>query len=539
MQNSMMPKEGSIIHGKYKLVRKIGEGGMGVVYLAEHLTLNTHFALKILKPQLAQDDNIRKRFIDEAKRHAKLSHENIVKVTDAGTDGIYSFFVMEYISGEDLGKKLQKRSLRLDEVMQYLNQIVSALKYVHDRRMVHRDIKPSNFLVSNTGRIVITDFGIAKSLDAKNTESFTRGGEIVGTPEYMAPEQFDGRASTVCDLYSLGVVVYELLTGKKAFYGHSYYEIIRRVKEEYPPLPSKVSNKISSSIDTFLRKAIDKSPTLRFQSVTQFHQEFYRSAGLQQDSHFKQSPLVHSRMPGSPRQPLIIAGITISLVILLTVFIILFLPKQPSPIIQTGEGFLLARSNLGYSDVTLKLDDRAQEQVTLPLQRSMPSGQHRMMFSSEKIEKDTTLNFTIKNNDTTKLEILFKMKMTKTVEDTNPPGLPGTTGAIGSFGKKDEGEKVQPILTSCTLQLQSDMEAYFFFDGEELSGQKLTSIEKTNIKAGTYVIKAMISGGQTIEKTVMINPGKESERIEFWFGATRRGDMRDVIGQPGTTGPTG
>lgn len=241
-----------------KIEHLIGHGGMGVVYQARQVNLDRRVALKILSPSLSRDPAFAERFLREARALAKLSHPNIVTVFDFGQSEGFYFLTMEFVDGVNLRDTIAASSLTSSEALSIVPQICDALQYAHDAGVVHRDIKPENILIAKNGSIKIADFGLAKILDP-TTEQFTLTGtrQVMGTRNYMAPEQIehpdvvDHRA----DLYSLGVVFYELLTGELPLGRFS--------------LPSEKSATVSSQLDDVVMRTLEKDPGRRFQQASQ------------------------------------------------------------------------------------------------------------------------------------------------------------------------------------------------------------------------------------------------------------------------------
>jgi Serine/threonine protein kinase len=258
------------IVGNYKIIGKIGSGGMGRVYKAVHLTLDRVVAMKMIHPNFVSDTESVNRFYKEAKIQAQLSHPNIVTVYDfLGFDGNY-FIIMEYVHGESVGRIVAERGHFEPKVaLAVFNQILNGIKYAHLKGIIHRDVKPSNFILT-TVAVKITDFGIARIMDDMGLK--TPGG-VVGTPKYMSPEQILGeKTDHRTDIYSLGVAFYEMLTGRVPFSSdtNSDYEI-KRGHIELPPLPpTKVVSGIPKKLEGTVLKALSKKPEERFQSVDEF-----------------------------------------------------------------------------------------------------------------------------------------------------------------------------------------------------------------------------------------------------------------------------
>jgi len=244
----------------YQIEREIGRGGMARVYLAVQKKFGRLVALKVMSADYSKDPNFRKRFVRESRINAQLSHPNIVQVYDVGLHENYLYLVMEYLRGADLNDKL-KRGLHIQDLIRVVRDISRALDFAHEKGYIHRDIKPENILFREDGSAVLTDFGIAKVVDSG--ANLTRHGTVVGTPQYMSPEQAAGRKlDGRSDIYSLGVVFYRMLTGDVPFKADSAVAIgIKHLQEPVPKLPTHLSV-FQGVVDRFLDKDVDA----RFQS---------------------------------------------------------------------------------------------------------------------------------------------------------------------------------------------------------------------------------------------------------------------------------
>jgi Serine/threonine protein kinase len=253
---------GKTIGGKYKVLEQIGSGGMAVVYRGEHIYLKKPVAIKVMLPSFSEKPELVQRFLQEAEMASKLDHPNIVKIFDFGDEDGLLYLVMQFIDGDTLERILRHRGkLSLHEAINITLQVLSALQYAHEKGLVHRDIKSGNVMINREGRAYLLDFGIA-------VLGGMGGGEkaAAGTPEYMAPEQFRGRADRRSDLYSVGVMLYEMLTGKTPFQdAKDIYELQHRILRD--PIPP---TGIDPEIDTILEKALSKLPSQRFQSAKEF-----------------------------------------------------------------------------------------------------------------------------------------------------------------------------------------------------------------------------------------------------------------------------
>lgn len=267
-----MIQKGQKINERYEIIRAIGEGGMANVYLAYDTILNRNVAVKILRGDLANDEKFVRRFQREAISASSLNHPNIVEMYDVGEDSGKYFIVMEYLEGQTLKTLIKKRgALTLTEVIDIMLQLTSGLACAHDSYIIHRDIKPQNVVILDDGTVKITDFGIAMAL---NSNELTQTNSVMGSVHYLPPEQANGTGATVqSDIYSAGILMYELLTGKIPFKGENAVEIaIKHMKE---PIPSVVefNPEIPQSVENIILKACAKNPKNRYKSAIEMHDD--------------------------------------------------------------------------------------------------------------------------------------------------------------------------------------------------------------------------------------------------------------------------
>lgn len=261
-----MIAKGQLINDRYEIQRLIGEGGMANVYLAKDTILDRRVAVKVLRGDLAGDEKFVRRFQREALSASSLSHPNIVEIYDVGEDDGNFYIVMEFIEGKTLKQLIKKRGvLSLPESMDIMLQLLDALSTAHDSYIIHRDIKPQNIMIKESGLVKITDFGIAMAL---NSVELTQTNSVMGSVHYLPPEQASGKGSTIrSDIYSLGILMFEMLTGKMPFKGDSAVEIaLKHMKE---PLPSvkQLNPVVPQSVENIILKAAAKNPKNRYRDV--------------------------------------------------------------------------------------------------------------------------------------------------------------------------------------------------------------------------------------------------------------------------------
>jgi eukaryotic-like serine/threonine-protein kinase len=269
----------TLFDGRYRILRKLGSGGMANVYLAEDEDLGRRVAIKILSDRYASDDNFNERFRREAKSAASLSHPNIVSIYDRGEADGLPYIAMEVIEGRTLKELVMTRGpLPIAQAVEYAKHILGALRFAHRHGIIHRDIKPHNVLLGAEDRVKVTDFGIARAGASQMTEV----GSIMGTAQYLSPEQARGApVAAPSDLYSAGVVLYEMLTGKTPFNGDTPIEIAMKHLNEAPRPPSELRSEIPAELDLIVLRALAKDPHDRYQSAEEFSEDLDRlEAGI-------------------------------------------------------------------------------------------------------------------------------------------------------------------------------------------------------------------------------------------------------------------
>lgn len=273
-----MITKGQKINDRYEIIKSIGEGGMANVYLARDVILDRRVAIKILRGDLANDEKFIRRFQREALSASSLSHPNIVEMYDVGEDNGDYYIVMEYVEGKTLKQYMKKRTngrLTISEAVDIMLQLTDGIAHAHDSYIIHRDLKPQNIMIQDDGKIKITDFGIAMAL---NSTQLTQTNSVMGSVHYLPPEQATGKGSTIkCDIYSMGILFYELLTGILPFKGENAVEIaLKHMKE---PLPSvrKQNPSVPQSIENIILKSTAKNPKNRYNDVKEMHNDLCRA----------------------------------------------------------------------------------------------------------------------------------------------------------------------------------------------------------------------------------------------------------------------
>ena len=300
--------------GGYIVRRMIARGGMGVVYEGYQESLDRPVAIKILYPHLSDDPGFRERFQREARALAQLNHPHIVRVIDFGVSEQFVYMIMELVSGHSLRDELislreQGKSMGIPRTMEILNAIGLALTYAHERGFVHRDVKPGNILIDDDGKIFLTDFGLVKLEDVAGA---TATGAVMGTPEYMAPEQFlaTSAAGPAADQYALAVVAYEMLVGRVPFQAPTPVGLLQKHLEEEPPSIDTTDGRLPITVEPVIRRGLAKDPTTRYPTVSGFVNELQNSTTFQIPTVAAATTLAEPERPRTtpPPQPLVAAA---------------------------------------------------------------------------------------------------------------------------------------------------------------------------------------------------------------------------------------
>src|SRR5947207_3399197 len=299
---SRPPQPGDLIADRYELEELVGSGGMSTVFRARDTQLDRRVAIKILHEQYAADPEYVERFKREARAVARLSHPNIVTVIDRGEDGGKQFIVFEYIAGGNLKEHLVRSGrLPVRDALELALQVARALSFAHGHGLVHRDVKPQNVLLNGDGQAKVTDFGIARTLDV---DGVTQTGTVLGTSNYIAPEQASGQPVDVhTDVYSLGVVLYELLAGDVPFPGENFVTVAMKHVNEPPPNLLDVRRDVPLRVAAAVDRALEKDPRQRFAGMDAFAAELEAClAELRAEDGAAEATMVVPRPP-APMRP--------------------------------------------------------------------------------------------------------------------------------------------------------------------------------------------------------------------------------------------
>ena len=267
-----MITKGQKINDRYEIIRSIGEGGMANVYLGYDTILDRNVAIKVLRGDLSNDDKFVRRFQREALSASSLAHPSIVEMYDVGVDDNLYYIVMEYVDGKTIKQLLKKRgNLTLSEAIDIMLQLTDGMSHAHDSYIIHRDLKPQNIMIKDDGQIKITDFGIAMAL---NSTQLTQTNSVMGSVHYLPPEQASGKGSTIkSDIYSMGIIFYELLSGSLPFRGDNAVEIaLKHMRDPLPSLRAE-NSAIPQSIENIIMRATAKNPKNRYEDARTMYED--------------------------------------------------------------------------------------------------------------------------------------------------------------------------------------------------------------------------------------------------------------------------
>ena len=420
-----MPQLAPEIEATYEILAKMGEGGMGAVYKVRHKFFDEIRVVKVLHPQLEAAESIKERFLSEARRGKQLAHPNLAAVLDfsIAADGT-PYMVMEYIEGITLREVLARNGGPLDHsyILPIAQQVLDALGYLHSRKLVHRDISPDNIMLTSGGeapRVKLIDLGIAKSLDT--TARLTMAGKFLGKIKYAAPEQFSGEVDGRSDLYSLGVVLYELLTGVIPITGKDNMSLIAGVVSRPPRdfAETDPGGRVPPNIRAAVMRALSKNPSDRFQSAAEFAQALHEPVTEVMTLELPVPP-----PPPRPRRPWLAIAAVASVLLVAAIVALLFtgttqpvvVPQPTTTTTTTGpsattiaveEGDLVINA-LPWGEVTSVKNGDGKEQLTgsavTPIVLSLPAGDYKVQLTNPNSKRSVVLDAKVTANATTRCE---------------------------------------------------------------------------------------------------------------------------------------
>ncbi len=343
-----------VIDNRYRLIERIGSGGMADVWRARDAELDRDIALKVLHENFARDKEFVERFRREASSAAGLSHQNVVSVYDRGSWEDTYYIAMELIEGSSL-RDLINRGLAVGEAVEVTRQVLAAAGFAHERGIVHRDLKPMNVLIDREGRIRVTDFGIAR---AGNSE-ITQTGSVMGTAQYLSPEQAQGMETTAAaDIYSIGIMLFEMLVGRVPFDGENAVAIAMKQVTEEPPLPSSLNPAIGPALDAVVMRALAKDPAQRFQSAAEMAAALDSAeADPEHGGHTQAFAAMVAEDQGSSRKRWLILALVLLLIAAAVAAYFLFLKPEDKVAVPGVVGQTEAEATLEIQDAGLEVGD--------------------------------------------------------------------------------------------------------------------------------------------------------------------------------------
>ncbi len=464
-----------ITHGmmvsRYRIDRKIGAGGMGEVFLAHDTRLNRKVALKFLPTEYTSDPSVKARFTREAQAAAALSHPNIITVYEVDEFQNRLFLAMEYVEGESLRDLIAARDLRISEIIDICMQICQGLAKAHEAGITHRDIKPQNILIGKEGRVRIVDFGLAK---LKGDAKITQLGSTLGTVSYMSPEQARGEAvDRRSDIFSLGVMLYEMITGRLPFQGDHQTAIINSIMTEEPQLLSRYNNRVSTDLERIVSKTLAKDKEERYQHVDDLLADLRREQKISE--HLRTSEMSTRIAPARPKKGLLSVLLPASVVAVIALFLLILKPFQFT-VAPEGEA-VAEESSLAimYFDNLADPEDseRMGQMITSLLITDLSESQYMMkVVSRQRLydilkllgkEEAKSLDRTVASEVARRAEVRWiltgqilqaepSLVLTSDISDAVTGEILATQRVAG-----EEGENLFSVVDKLTVQIEEDL----------------------------------------------------------------------------------
>lgn len=593
-----MISKGQKINDRYEIIKSIGEGGMANVYLGYDEILDRNVAIKILRGDLSNDEKFVRRFQREALSASSLSHPNIVEMYDVGEDNGLYYIIMEYIEGKTLKQLLKRRgSLTLSEAIDIMLQLTDGMQHAHDAYIIHRDLKPQNIMIQDDGQIKITDFGIAMAL---NSTQLTQTNSVMGSVHYLPPEQASGKGSTTkSDIYSMGIIFYELLTGKLPFKGDNAVEIA--LKHMRDPLPNirEDNESIPQSIENIILRSTAKNPKNRYDDIKSMHDDLLTALD---DDRMDEEPLIY-RYPEHETEStkrlkkleelekeeeeeelakkveedkddkknkklIIILSIVFTSLILLFIVILFVIPELTKPktvVIPSVSGMTVSKATDKLEDLGLVVnskiekisDDKIEEGRIVKTDpkkgKTVKKGTKVTLYKSSGEETFKLEDYTGKNyiEVQTILETKYELEVTiekKNVTDSNydEQEVIGQSLAKGSEVKK--GDSITLYIPNLVETFPDMVQEGYSIDDASAFCKKYNLTLKTNYvetseyTPGKIISQSRIAGSEILEGTtltvdVAAKPTEKKPNSDTSNGDKEKPNSNGVTGDGGTPTP--
>jgi len=459
--------------GNYKIISKLGSGGMAIVYKAHELSLNRIVALKVLSSHLSENNEFIKRFEREARAAAKLNHPNIIQIYAIGEEEGIHFFSMEYVKGKTLGEIIEEeKKLTYDKAIPIIIQTAEALSEAHKHGIVHRDMKPSNIMVNDNGTVKVTDFGIAY---VSQETKLTKSGSIIGTPEYLSPEQCEAKTiDNRSDIYSLGVTIYELLSGKTPYKADTPVSMLMEiVKGNFPPL-----NEVNPDVPEFIQKIVEKmmqtKPEDRFNNANELIESLKKhieksisTKDFEKEKHIERLYEPEKRKNRGLR----VAGILILILIIGTgtFFALKYFKKEKNITIETTSISSSVKTDTNTANPSQNNEENIEEKTD------------KIKDNSENINSNESNKEVVKSGDSlgsnTNVKSILKqtkpLKHKKKIRAITPPSNSVVITAIGDDNKTD-------LISSITHEILSNNN-FHIIDRPSVENKKLSEVARFHL----------------------------------------------------------